>query len=73
MDQPTSTTYQVRLPVFEGPLDLLLHLIEQQELDITLVSLAQVTDQYLAYLTAIEKAQPDDLVDFLGRCTKHKN
>jgi segregation and condensation protein A len=58
-------TYQVRLPVFEGPLDLLLRLIEQQELDITAISLAQVTDQYLAHLTMIKQAQPDDLVDFM--------
>jgi segregation and condensation protein A len=62
MDQPT---YQVRLSVFTGPLDLLLHLIEQQELDITAVSLAQVTDQYLDYLRMIECARPDDLADFV--------
>jgi segregation and condensation protein A len=42
-----SLDYQVALPVFEGPLDLLLHLIEREELDITEVSLAQVTNQYL--------------------------
>jgi segregation and condensation protein A len=47
--------YQVQLPAFEGPLDLLLHLIQQQQLDITTIALAQVTDQYLAYL-AIRKA-----------------
>lgn len=57
--------YQVRLPVFEGPLDLLLHLIEQQELDITTISLAQVTDQYLAYLQVVGETQPDDLADFM--------
>ncbi len=39
--------YQFRLPDFEGPLDLLLSLIERQELDITRVSLAAVADQYL--------------------------
>ena len=43
-------TYQVTLPVFEGPLDLLLHLIEREELDITEVSLALVTNQYLNYI-----------------------
>jgi segregation and condensation protein A len=50
------TAYQVQLPVFEGPLDLLLHLIQQQELDITTIALAQVTDQYLAYLAVRKEA-----------------
>jgi segregation and condensation protein A len=57
--------YRVQLPVFEGPLDLLLSLIERQELDITRVSLAQVTDQYLAYLDALEHVRPEVLADFL--------
>src|SRR2546421_8948112 len=42
--------YVVRLPVFEGPLDLLLHLIEKRQMEITTISLLSVTDQYLAYL-----------------------
>ena len=42
--------YVVHLPVFEGPLDLLLHLIEKHQMEITTVSLMTVTDQYLAYL-----------------------
>jgi segregation and condensation protein A len=42
--------YVVRLPVFEGPLDLLLHLIEKRQMEITTISLVAVTDQYLAYL-----------------------
>lgn len=58
-------SYQVRLPVFEGPLDLLLHLIEREELDITAVSLAQVTDQYLAYLALMEEPPAEILADFL--------
>ena len=57
--------YQVRLPVFEGPLDLLLHLIEREELDITEVSLAQVTNQYVEYLAQFGEHQPDNLADFL--------
>ena len=61
----TLPPYQVQLPVFEGPLDLLLHLIEQQELDITVISLAQVTDQYLAYLRIVQEVHPDDLADFV--------
>jgi segregation and condensation protein A len=57
--------YQVRLPLFQGPLDLLLHLIEKQELDITTVSLAAVTDQYLAYISHAENISADSLADFL--------
>jgi len=57
--------YQVALPVFEGPLALLLHLIERQELDITQVSLAQVTNQYLEYLSQVSQRDPDHLADFL--------
>jgi segregation and condensation protein A len=60
------TGYRVRLAVFEGPLDLLLHLIEREELEITRVSLARVTDQYLAYLAALEELQVDDLADFIA-------
>ncbi|HYT28110.1 MAG TPA: segregation/condensation protein A [Ktedonobacteraceae bacterium] len=44
------SNYVVRLPVFEGPLDLLLHLIEKRQMEITTISLLSVTDQYLAYL-----------------------
>jgi segregation and condensation protein A len=58
-------TYQVRLEAFEGPLDLLLDLIEQRELDITTISLAKITDQYLSYLHIIEEHRPDDMAEFL--------
>jgi len=57
--------YQVKLEVFEGPLDLLLHLIEKQELDITRVSLAAVTDQYLEYIQRLERISAESLADFL--------
>src|ERR1700720_1710243 len=42
--------YVVHLPIFEGPLDLLLHLIEKRQMEITTISLVAVTDQYMAYL-----------------------
>ena len=57
--------YTIKLPVFEGPLDLLLNLIEHAELDITKVSLAEVTDQYLAYIRQIQDRQLEDLASFL--------
>lgn len=46
--------YKVVLPVFEGPLDLLLHLIRENEIDIYDIPIAQVTEQYLAYLSLME-------------------
>lgn len=58
-------TYQVQLPVFEGPLDLLLQLIEREKLDISAISLAHVTDQFLAYVRSLEEADADMLADFL--------
>lgn len=58
--------YRVELPVFNGPLDLLLHLIEREELDITAVSLAQVTGQYLAQVRRLGEDQIDQLIDFIG-------
>lgn len=49
--------YVVHLPIFEGPLDLLLHLIEKRQMEITTVSLVTVTDQYMAYLQQWEAEQ----------------
>jgi segregation and condensation protein A len=57
--------YTVHTPVYEGPLDLLLSLIERTELDITAVSLASVTDQYLAYINSLEQLNPDEISAFL--------
>ncbi len=58
-------SYSVSTPVYEGPLDLLLQLIERSELDITKLSLALVTDQYLDYLHGIEDRSPDEVSAFL--------
>lgn len=52
------TEYQIKIEKFEGPLDLLLQLIESQKLEITEVSLASVTDQYLEYLKNIGRINP---------------
>jgi segregation and condensation protein A len=57
--------YNVQTPVYEGPLDLLLDLIERAELDITAVSLALVTDQYLAYINSMEELNADEISAFL--------
>ncbi len=57
--------YQVTTPVYEGPLDLLLQLIERAELDITKLALAQVTDQYLEHLRQIQEHAPEEVSAFL--------
>lgn len=60
-----SNEYEVKTPVYSGPLDLLLDLIESAELDITVVALAQVTDQYLKYLNTIREQDPGQVSAFL--------
>ncbi len=57
--------YRIQTPMYEGPLDLLLELIEKAELDITTLALAQVTDQYLAYLKNLEEHQASEVSAFL--------
>lgn len=57
--------YHVATAVYEGPLDLLLQLIERAELDITTLALAQVTDQYLAYLENLQARDPAEVSAFL--------
>ncbi len=62
--------YNINLPQFQGPFDLLLRLIEKQKLDITEITLAQVTDQFLNYIKKIEKIGPRELADFLNIAAK---
>lgn len=56
----------ITLATFEGPLDLLLHLIEKENLDITSIALVEVTDQYLALLHADETLDAAALADFIA-------
>ena len=57
--------YKINTEVYSGPLDLLLQLIEKAELDITRLSLAQVTDQYLEYMHHLETQDPAEVSAFL--------
>lgn len=57
--------YQVETEIYAGPLDLLLDLIERAELDITRLALAQVTDQYLDYMRALQSRNPAEVSAFL--------
>lgn len=58
------TDYQLHLPTFEGPLDVLLRLIERAELPISEVSLVAVTDQFLAHVRELGGIDPSVLAEF---------
>src|SRR5688500_351442 len=57
--------YSVELEVFEGPLDLLLHLVKKHELDILDIPIAFVTEKYLAYLDAMAGLDIDVAGEYL--------
>lgn len=61
---------QTKIKQFEGPLDLLLSLIEQRQLDITTIALAEVTEQFLQYLKQLETIEPTALADYLSIAAK---
>ena len=67
--QPISNSldvaYQVDTEVYSGPLDLLLDLIQRAELDITSLSLAKVTDQYIEYIERMQSVDASDISEFL--------
>ena len=55
----------VKLEVFEGPLDLLLHLIDKNKINIYDIPIALITEQYMEYLQAMEKQDLDNMSEFL--------
>jgi segregation and condensation protein A len=57
--------YQVKTEKFEGPLDLLLQLIEREEMDISEISLAKITDEYIRHLEGMDNLDPTEMADFL--------
>jgi segregation and condensation protein A len=63
--QPQLIPYTVHLPGFDGPLDLLLHLIERNQLEITAISLVAVTDQFVAYLRMWDEPPLPRLAEFV--------
>ncbi|RLT44070.1 MAG: segregation/condensation protein A [Chloroflexi bacterium] len=65
-EPPADDAFRFDLPAFEGPLDLLLHLIERTELDITEVSLLNVTEQYLAHLRSQDQINLGALAEFIA-------
>ena len=61
----TAPIYSVKLEGFEGPLDLLLHLIQKEEMDIYDIQISQITDRYLEYVNLMEQLDLDVASEFL--------
>ncbi len=61
---------EVNLEKFTGPLDLLLSLVEDQKMEITEISISQVTEQFFNYLNKLENEAPEELADFLVVATR---
>ncbi len=57
--------YEIKLDVFQGPLDLLLHLIEKEEIDIYNIPIAIITEKYLDYLQTLQMFNLEVVGDFL--------
>ncbi len=64
-DDARRDNYRVKLEIFEGPLDLLLYLIKKDEIEITDIPIAHITEQYLSYLTLMEELNVAVASDFL--------
>ncbi|MFA1822799.1 segregation/condensation protein A [Virgibacillus oceani] len=60
-----SQSYQVKLEAFEGPLDLLLHLINKYEIDIYDIPVAQITEQYMEYIHTMQKLELNIASEYL--------
>ncbi len=58
-------SYQIKTEVFEGPLDLLLHLIKRMEIDIYDIPMAEITDQYLLYIHTMNELELDHASEYL--------
>lgn len=65
LEQVFDTGYQFKLDNFEGPLDLLLHLIKDSKLEISEVKLADVTEQYLNYMSGLDELDMEKASDFI--------
>ena len=57
--------YEVKIDNFEGPLDLLLHLIKESKVDIWEISIADIAEEYLAYIQKMEKLNLDIASEYL--------
>ncbi|MGD8860779.1 MAG: segregation/condensation protein A [Myxococcales bacterium] len=62
---PSDQAFRIELPLFEGPLDLLLHLIKKHELEILDLPIAFITERYLAYLKMMQELDLDVAAEYL--------
>lgn len=60
-----SSVISVKLDAFDGPLDLLLHLIEKNKIDIFDIPIVQITEQYLEIIAQMDRKDMDVMSDFL--------
>ena len=57
--------YSIRIATFEGPLDLLMHLLDKDKLDIYDIPIVEITEQYISYLNTMREYDVDIASDFL--------
>ena len=57
--------YNIKLENFEGPLDLLCHLVDKNKMEIDKVNITQITDQYIEYLNAMEELNLEIASEFI--------
>ncbi len=69
-DETMLDGYQLRLPNYEGPLDVLLRLIERNQLAVTDVSLVAVTDQFIEYVATQDMVPAEILADFTATAAR---
>src|SRR3989442_12303588 len=60
-----ATPYKINIPMYEGPLDLLLDLIKQQKMSIHDIEISKITSQYLDYLHKLEELDVDVSAEFI--------
>ena len=65
-----SSQLQFKLDGFEGPLDLLLHLIKESNMSIKEVKIAEITDQYLKYMEDLSELDMDEATEFLDMTSR---
>ncbi len=65
MNASPSSPFRIDLEMYRGPLDLLLYLVRKHEVDVTDIPIAIITDQYLEYITILEKVDVNAVSDFI--------
>ena len=64
-NEPVMEEFKVTIDTFDGPLDLMLHLIQEKQLDLLNLDMNVLTDQYIAYLNRMEKVHLEIAGEYL--------